>query len=517
MTIETEHSRYTTATFSGHTFRQLIYQRSLNALPGTLVWVVFVLSVLGSRYRPRWMLTIAALLVLYLAVRFCAAGLANIIGLRRIRSWERIDWQAHYTQFVDVGALAWDDIHHIVIIPNYNEPLSILKQSLDALAAYRDAHERLTIVLAMEADEVGSIQKAQELIAAYHRAFAGIFYTTHPDHLPGEIRGKSANLAWAFTEVKQWLLNEVRYNLDCVIVTVMDSDTLWHEHYFDALTYHFAIHHDRYHCLWQAPIRYHGNIWSLWPVLRPLHAYATAFELAYSAAPWWTAMPMSSYSLSYNLLNEINAWDTDVIADEWHVFIKAYFMTGGRAKVEPIMLPFRARVVTGATWWETAKNRYHQSVRHAWGSKEIGYTIDRMLHTDDITWIDRYRLLVRVSHDLMLSSAGWGVLTIGSQLPLVLHSDLRSDIFRHRFDHPEFVLIQIAFAIITVLGILFWIVDIRERPPRSRPSLRDRMLEIISLGLLPIMSFVFVALPMIYAQTQMIFRHTIEFRVTTKE
>ena len=96
----------------------------------------------------------------------------------------------------------------------------------------------------------------------------------------------------------------------------------------------FALHEARHLRFWQAPIRYHGNIWEINPLLRIVNAYATAFELAYLASPWWLAMPMSSYALSLRLLHSSGYWDGDVIADEWHMFIKAYFARGGTVQVE---------------------------------------------------------------------------------------------------------------------------------------------------------------------------------------
>ena len=45
-------------------------------------------------------------------------------------------------------------------------------------------------------------------------------------------------------------------------------------------------------------------------------------------------MPMSSYSLSLRLLEMSGYWDADVIADEWHMFVKAFFARNGEVKVE---------------------------------------------------------------------------------------------------------------------------------------------------------------------------------------
>jgi len=67
---------------------------------------------------------------------------------------------------------------------------------------------------------------------------------------------KSANQAWAARWIKRKLVDQLGYNIDHIVVTTMDADTLWHEDYFEALTYLFATNPDRHLRFWQAPIRY---------------------------------------------------------------------------------------------------------------------------------------------------------------------------------------------------------------------------------------------------------------------
>src|SRR5690606_19069564 len=100
-----------------------------------------------------------------------------------------------------------------------------------------------------------------QLRQEYTPYFAHVYYTIHPRGLVGEMQCKSANQSWA----ARWYINDVvkRYglNLDNIVITTMDADTRWHEKHFEALTFHFATSQSRHLTFWQAPIRYHGNIW----------------------------------------------------------------------------------------------------------------------------------------------------------------------------------------------------------------------------------------------------------------
>ncbi|MBZ0287938.1 MAG: hypothetical protein K8I30_10015, partial [Anaerolineae bacterium] len=294
-------------------------------------------------------------------------------------------------------------------------------------------------------------------------------------------------------------------------------DTLWHKDYFYALTYLFATNADRYMRFWQAPIRYHANIWEISPPMRLVNAYSTALELAYLAAPWWIPMPMSSYTLSLRLLDSSGYWDPDVIADEWHMFIKAYFAREGEVMLERVFLPFSAYATTGETVWEAVKNRYLQTLRHAWGSKEVGYIVAKILEHPEVPINTSFKLLFRVAHDILLAGAGWVILTFGSQLTLLFHPEITAQLMREGFQNLLFALLQISFALVSVLGVVFWFQDVIVRPPRTtRRTFGEWLLTLVSFPLLPILALIFVALPTIQAQTRLLAGIPLQFRVTKK-
>lgn len=492
-----------------------ISERVLDGIPGCLAWVALLFCIASAVAFPRFILLLAVLVAFYSAMRFMLAGIANVIGLRKIRQWERTNWCEVYDQTAGPDSLAWQDVRHVVIIPNYKEPVHILQRTLAFLSKQHGARDNMTIVLAMEAAEDGCVEKAQALRAEFARHFEHLYFTVHPRGLPGEMQCKSANQAWAARWVKRKLVDELDYNIDHILVTTMDADTIWHPQHFYALTCLFATNPDRHLRFWQGPIRYHANIWDINPLMRIVNAYSTALELAYLAAPWWTPMPMSSYSLSLRLLDTAGYWDGDVIADEWHMFIKAYFSRGGGVKVERVFLPFLAEATTGVTLLDAFRNRYQQSLRHAWGSKEVGYMVAKMLEHPEMPFMPSFRILSRISQDILLAGAGWIIMTLGSQLPLLLNPGLLQELAST--GNPIFLLLQAAFGIVTILGIVFWYQDVIVRPPRKTPSnWKDKLLTLLSFPLLPILTLVVVALPTLQAQTRLLNGVPLQFRVTQK-
>ncbi|MBN2471494.1 MAG: glycosyltransferase [Anaerolineae bacterium] len=490
-----------------------IPEQVLDGIPGFLAWLALLLTVAGAVIRPRVVIGFAAVLACYTAVRFAFGAVFNLVGLRRIRRWEQTDWVAEYDRRAGPGSLRRDQVQHVVIVPNYKEPVSVLEQTLDALAAQEGAARQMTIVLAMEGADPDALDKAQSLQAAYRPRFANVYFTIHPKGLPGEMQCKSANEAWAARWIKRKLVDEKGYNIDHILVTTMDADTLWHPQHFACLTTLFAVNPDRHLRFWQAPIRYHSNIWDVDPTIALVHAYSSAWELVYLSAPGWIPLPMSSYTLSLRLLDGVGYWDGDVIADEWHMFIKAFFQRSGEVKLERVYLPFSGEATSGNGFFDSLKNRYQQSLRHAWGSKEVGYTLARIIERPEIPRGSGVRLFFRVGHDIILAGAGWVIMTVGPQVAFILYPEL----FLAEWNTPIFLLLQFSLALVSVLGAVIMLLDLRIRPPKpGRWTVRDVLVTLISFPLLPVMTLIVLAIPTIQAQTLLMFGMPIQFRVTRK-
>ncbi len=509
-----------------------IPERVLDGIPGFIAWFALLVSIASAVAFPLTLMLTAAAVASYSAFRFFLAGIANGVGIRRIKDWEAIDWQQKYQQDKTATSLAWDSVHHLVVIPNYKESMKILCRTLDQLSIQDNARSQISILLAMEAAEPGSLEKAQSLHRQYEGHFANIYFTIHPRGLLGEMQCKSANLSWAVNRFFENVIDEGSLNIDDVVITTMDADTLWHKNHFAALTYHFAISQDRHYTFWQAPIRYHGNIWQVNPLMRIVNTYATAFELAYLTAPWWMAMPMSSYSLSLRLLEQSGNWDTDVIADEWHMMIKAYFASGGEVTVQDIYLPFLANSTTGSNIFQSIKNRYSQTLRHAWGSKEVGYMLAKLIENPQMFSLNSLKLLLRLAHDILLAGAGWVILTVGSQLPVVFHPDIApvqieglmaaGDKLAYAVEgflnsNPAWMMLAISGLVMVILVIVFQVQDYLIRPPRIKPyTLGESLLELLSIPFMLILTLLVVALPTLVAQTRLLLGIPLQFIVTDK-
>jgi cellulose synthase/poly-beta-1,6-N-acetylglucosamine synthase-like glycosyltransferase len=487
-------------------------ERLLDALPGLLAWLSIAWVIIGAVHAPWVVLTVAALLATYMALRLTAAAIANLTGMRRTRRAEATDWQAEYGRRARADSLAWHDVQHLVVIPNYKEDIDVLRQTLGRLAESPLARTQVVVCLAMESADPNAHQTAQKLREAFQGCFRGLLATFHPRGLIGEVPGKSSNEAWAVRQAKRELVDLPGGNLDHMVVTIADADSRLHPRYLEALTCHFATapHAMRHATFWQAPIRYHNNVWQIHPSLALVNAYSSAWELAYLAGGWWHALPISTYSLSLRQAESVGYWDTDVIAEDVHMFLKCYAARRGRVRIAPIYLPFSGYAVTGDNFLDACANRYQQTLRHAWGAREIGYSLRQMIRT--ATPIRRcLRVWLRVTHDHLMAGAGWAIMTVGGQLTLLLNPWL------FRTLSVQLIVLQVALAVVTLVSLLFWLLDLRQRPPRPhrwRPA--EVPLMLVSFAALAVLVLFLVALPALEAQTRLMLGVPLRYRVARK-
>ncbi|MBM3139517.1 MAG: hypothetical protein FJZ92_04710 [Chloroflexi bacterium] len=355
----------------------------------------------------------------YWLLRSYSVAVAAVVGLRRLRAWQRIDWPRRYAVWRSPRPLSheWDWPRHMVIIPNYRESLAGLARTLDSLAAQANA-EQLVVVLAMEAREAEARTKAAALRLRFRGRFAKLFATFHPSDIPGETPGKGSNEAWAARQAYTRLILGEDDDINRYTVTSCDADAVFHPRHFEALNYLFLTSRDRYHAFWQPAIFNSNNIWDVPAPLRIPDGLSGINRLANLVLPTSVKMPTSCYSLSWILLHEVDYWDEEVIPEDWHLYLKCCYTVGDRVHVEPLFLPLGNDCVHTDGYWKTLRAHYFQAVRHAWGASDIPYAWRAA--TSRRTRLRRARglmLAANLTKVHVLWASQWFVVTFGVIVP----------------------------------------------------------------------------------------------------
>jgi hypothetical protein len=352
-------------------------------------------------------------------------GTHAVKGFRILRRNKSIDWAKKFEEARKAGTTVfrWNEIRHIVIIPNYTEGIEKLRMCLDSLVRSPTASQ-IVAVLAME-DREGEDgrEKAATLINEYRDKVGRVFATFHPYGLPGEVVGKSSNENWAARRAKEQLIDREGGDLDAYTISSCDVDTVFDDNYFPCLAYHFATHPQRYRRFWQAPIFYYNNIWHIPAPARLPHSLSGMVHMGRLSRGFFRMIfPQSTYSLSLKMADQVGYWDPDIIPEDWHMFLKCYYSLGGKVDTETLYTPIHMDGIRSKTYLRTFASYYEQSRRHAWGCTDIPYAICQFIDHPEIPLFQRFRRVWAVSETHVLWSSQWFLVTVGRAIPYLLVS-----------------------------------------------------------------------------------------------
>lgn len=525
-------------------------ERAWNTLP-LAISLTLASSVLWGPYALPWVFAIAILgFFVYWLIRSYAVVIACLVGLVRIRRWERTNWRAKHAEALpgSPSLRSWDWPRHMVIIPNYKESEEGLARTLDSLAAQGNA-DQLIIVMAMEAREASARAKATRLLLRYRGRFGDMFATYHPAGIPGETPGKGSNEAWAAREAYRRLVEQGGGEIERFTITSCDADAVFHRRHFEALNYLFLTAREPYRTFWQPTIFNSNNIWDIPAPLRIPDGLSGINRLSNLVMPGSVRFPTSCYSVSWKMLHEVDYWDEEVIPEDWHVYMKCCFTLGDRVHVEPLFLPLGNDCVLTDSYWKTLKAHYAQSVRHAWGASDIPYAW-RASFTDGTPLTRKRRFLlsgaVTKVHTLWMSQ--WYLVTLGVLLPSKLAGSFGAPLpewWTRRYAvpgpgwHPENVIqpqTWLAFdrtsiieptMYINVVGMLVGVcivplislivIESLTRP--KRPAYVSRKALVVQFAMWPLMApitFFFASLPALNAQWKLASGKGLVYRVAEK-
>lgn len=474
------------------------------AIPGTS-WLIITMPLWLSFWHPA--------LVAYLIITFDVYWFYKSITLmlHAVRSFvmftahTAVNWQAKAQKLAH-----FNDIWHVIIIPEYKEPIHILKRTLDNLTHQDFPRDRMIIVLATESKDPGGVEAGATLKKIYEKQF-GHFLVTQHTLAVGEVTGKSSNMAWAAKQTAKFL-TEHAIPIAWTTVTSCDADALPHPKYFSALAYEFLTDQNRYDHFYQGSILFYNNIWRIPLPNRFLNTLNSMWNLAVLSQPS-RLINFSTYSLAFQTAQDVGFWAVDVIPEDYHMFFTVYFARGGRAAVRPIFLPILVDAAESQGFLNTFVNQYEQSKRWAWGVSDIPYVIrESFLHTE-IKWSERLHRVATLLEHHILWPTNWFILTIGSTVPPLINASFGRTVLGHNLSRISSTILTLS----TIFLIIVFIIDWRIKPPKPKeyPAWKLPLLYLQWLTL-PVISFFLSALPGLDAHTRLLLGKRLEYRVTEK-
>lgn len=347
-------------------------KRFFEILPGALAWLTLLLLFFFSWQAPfgvavfvilfdlYWLLKI---FYLYLHLRHSYFGLTGNL---------ETDWRSKLEKEFPGQ---WPAIRHLVVMPMYREPYSVIRSSLRSLLAADCPKEKMTVILATEARGGASDQEVAAVAASeFRESFGGFFVTVHPDGLPGEIPGKGSNETWALRQIKRDLIDKNGWNYDDILVSIFDADSRPGPQYFSVLAYKFLAAPNRWRASYQPIPVFTNNFREVSAFARIVGFSSTFWQLMQQARPK-RLTSFSSHSLPFKALTEVDFWPTDIVSEDSQIFYKLMDHYGGDWRAIALLYPVYMDAVSGASLWEAIRNIYKQQRRWAWGVENAVYVL----------------------------------------------------------------------------------------------------------------------------------------------
>ncbi len=484
-------------------------QRLLEILPGLISWTLILFPIWGSLFMPQVVAYYIIGFAVYWVYRSFALAFLAVSSHLTIQATSTFNWLEHIKKEFPHR---WSHIHHLLIIPTYQEPITTLEHSIESLTKQTFPLQNVHIMVSFE-DREGqpARDKAQRLTDKFAGIFGSFLTTFHPS-IKGEVKGKSANTSWGARQAKQILIDQKGIDINLTTISSQDADARFHPAYLSAITHAFLTDPKPYNVIWQGAVMFYNNIWR---VPAPIRVLASIFSVTqmYILKRTDRLINFSTYTTTLKHIHDINYWDTNVIPEDYRLFFKSYFAKKGDFCAKPIFLPIYADAAEAKGFWRTIKNQYEQLKRWAWGVSDDAYIIKQYLLAHDIPLVQRTVRVLKTIEDHFLWPVNWFATTLAAFFPSLVNPDFSRTALGHSL--PQLTSSLLTFSLLSLVVLV--IIDALNRPPKpGGRSVLSYVIQPLEFLLLPIIGLFFSALPGIDAHTRLMLGKYLEYRVTEK-
>ncbi len=457
-------------------------QRLLEIFPGALTWTTLIFPIVFSFYAPN---AVAIFIILYTTLWFCRSLEFSFHLIKSYvisRKYLKKDWiklceyfQEHNNLEADIKKTQdkrkkrflqkirksieflksihqfkhFKDIRHIVIIATYKEEVEVLRSSIQSLAENEFDLKNVTLVLATEERDKEQAQKNADILQNEFKGILGSFYHfMHPKDIPGEVKGKGANITYAGKKVAK-ILEDQNEDFSNYVLTTLDADNKVHKYYLSNLTFHYLSTPDRKKKSYQPLPLFYNNIWDV-PILNRMVAISSSFWHLFESGRPDRLRNFSSHAQSLDALKEMDFWSVKTIVEDGHQYWRAFFCFNGDHNVIPLFIPVYQDAVLNRNYYRSIIAQYQQLRRWAWGASDIPYVIQNMWRKrKDLPCLNSMLQLLRLIEGHYMWATAPIIITIATPVPRMINAQFGETVMAYNL---AFVLANIfSYALIGII------------------------------------------------------------------
>jgi len=443
-------------------------------------------------------------------------------GLGFFRGIERTIHRSHHRKYNALvgeienlkGVLAeksqinFDDLYHLVIMATYQEEIETLRPAVKAVVDAYYPKDKIIFVLAAEQRDYPRAKANAEIL---EKEFGSRFYkfivTYHPDNIPGEVKGKGANISYAGRQVKK-IIDREKISYQNIITTSLDADHRIHPMYFYRLSYTYVTAPERTKRSYQPLPFFDNNIWDTQGVSR-LFALSCAFWFMVESSRPHRLRNFAAHAQSFQTLIDTDFWAVDSIVEDGHQFWRTLVRYDGNHRAVPLFVPVYQDAVLGRHVGETLKNLYLQHRRWAWGVTDIPFFIKNCLFNAKIKLSLRLYYFWRVFEGSVTWATTPLLLTFVGWMPLLLSSTYKYTVISQQLWLISTMLLGLALVGVLATLYIAWLV----LPPRPKGH---NSVVLLFQWLWTPLTFFTSCLPALDAVTRLMLGRYLEFWTTPK-
>jgi hypothetical protein len=393
------------------------------------------------------------------------------------------------------------DIYHLVILATYKESIDILRQSVKSLLNIYPKEKIFFVLATEERDKERALKNSQILEKEFKNSFGLFMHIMHPKDIPGEVKGKGANITYAAKKVKKFI-NEMNILPENVMVTTLDADTCVHREYFWKLTYDYITNSDRDHSSFQPIPIYSNNIWDVPAPMTIISVSCSFWQIIQSSRPH-LLRNFSVHAQSLKILIDTDFWSTRTVVEDGHQFWRTFMRYDGHHQVVPLFVPVYQDAVLGRNYGETIRNQYLQLRRWDWGVTDFPYVIKNFIKNKKIPLWQKFIESWRAFEAPFTLATAPLILTFVAWMPIFLNPNFR----QHNILAVNLPAICGGLLGVAMIGLLVSVIISTLLIPPPPAGARYRRKNKIILGfewiLLPWLSIFLSSLPALDAQLKL--------------
>jgi len=484
------------------------FYRFLEIIPGATSWLSLIGVILLSIYFPFAAAYFVIAFAIYWVLKTAFLSYHLRYNWKRLRHHMKLDWQELIKDY------DYKNLHQVVILPFYQEPASVIENSLKALSEVKYDKKKIIVVLAGE-ERAGEEAKkiGQEMKQKFSNLFGEFIHTIHPADIEGEVAGKGSNAAYAAEKLRVEVLDRKGLNYGEVLVSIFDIDTVLYPDYFNCLVWHFKNAKDPLKTSFQPVPVFNNNIWEAPAVARVVSMSSTFWEMVQQERPE-RMVTFSSHSVSFQALYEVGYWQSNMVSEDSRIFWNLLVANNGNYNIIPLSYPVSMDANAAPTLFKTMVQIYKQHRRWTYGVENLCYILYHFGKNTEIPLKKRLIIIFQqaegywslVTNPIMLFILGWTPIYLGG---VDFHQTVLS------FNLP---LIISNLLLIAMFGLVISSMISLTLIP-ERPKDKNRFLYIVMAVqwiMVPATMIIFSAIPGLDSQTRLMLGKYMGFWVTPK-